>query len=277
MAKKVVAGAGSSTRHFYSACAAGLGVVLKSPANISQSWAGSALPIIGGRGGALAGSVVWPNTLNPLLSFDEAWTEITGTETGPGTYTTTIQIAVTNLNILNRIAGSINVTFKFVYIDDPTDRNKDVVDVTITPAAPYSGLTIPGVVTDRISFNTSLFTGAGKDFRKLRSDIDRIRAGAKHKKHPHGEAGGHKHGVLFTALVEPERTFTYSDPDFGMFPTAVPGLGKVYFGEWWAEPYRQDFTLLRVVLEDAFAESNPNVKFRGEIVIDENENGRTGP
>jgi len=275
MQKKGVAAAGGSTRHYYCACAAGVAAVLTQPTPIDQSWAGAALPIIGGRSASQAGPVIWPSPLDPVLRFDSARTEITGRQTAPGEYTTIIRISVANLNILNRITGSIDVGFTFVYKDDPNNnRNKDVVDVTITPAEPFARLAVPGVSSVGISFNPSLFTGAGKDFKKLRNDMNTIRPGKKHRKHPHGEAGGHGHGILHTALAEPAGTFTYDDPDFGMI--AVPDLGKVYFGEWSAEPYRQNFTVLRVELLGAQDKLNPQSKFTGQIVIDEDENGRTG-
>jgi hypothetical protein len=50
----------------------------------------------------------------------------------------------------------------------------------------------------------------------------------------------------------------------------------VFIGEWWAEPYRQSVTLLRVVLRGASRPGGTTL-FSGQIVVDGEDNGREMP
>ena len=261
--------------HIYSACAVGVGAVLTAPVTDAESWAASCLPIIGGHSACEANNKAWPAG-DPVVSFSMARTELRGTQTGPNEYTTTVRKTVMGLNILNRVTGNLDATLTFKYFAKP-GRVDDEVEVSITPAAPYAGLTLHGVSFSpaSITFKKELYEGAGKNFKKFRGDINTLRPGAKHLKHAHGEPGGHNHGLIMTALAEPEASLLYNNPDHGKVD--VPGLGSVYFGEWWAEPYRQSFTLLRVKMKDAQDRLNPATKFSGQIVIDEEENGRDVP
>ncbi len=276
------------SRHIFSACAVGVGAVLTSPA-MEESWAASCLPIIGGHSVSEAGPVDWPNASDPVLHFDLARTELTGRRTGASEYTTSIRKTVTNLNILHRVEGSIDVAFNFKYTVNGNSATpvaqRDRVDVSVALLRPL-GLFIRGAaVPSGINLNETIMDSAGKDFMRFLTPagiapptrIGELRP-AKHHKHEHGEnvPRGHKQGVILTSLIEPVGSFTYTPPDdFGLL--VVPGLGKVYFGEWWAEPYRQSCTLLRVVLSGASDFVNPQTAFSGEIVIDGEENGREVP
>jgi len=266
-------------RHYYSASAAGVGVVLEAPAKLAQSWAGSALPIIGGRGGSVAGPVVWPSAQDPLLSFEEAWSEITGGETEPGTYTTTIQVAVTNLNILNMVTGSINVTFMLTYKDDPPprdDRRFDELTVDIVPDLPYASLSFYGVPRQTVRFDKAACQNTGQKFSSFMGTSGAL-LGSTSPPLPYYR---HPHDVIFASLATSSPELMASGKSFGRLDLPDPKGGSstmsVYFGEWLAEPYRQNFTLLRVELKDAQDRLNPKSFFTGQIVIDEDPNGRTG-
>jgi len=140
-------------------------------------------------------------------------------------------------------------------------------------AISISGVNLPAPIT----LNQAIYKGAGADFKQFRQDINQLRPGNKHHKGEIGEGGhgGHNHGLIFTALAEPEASFTYADPDFGMIP--VPGLGKVYIAEWWAQPYWQNLTWLRVVLENAQDRLKPGSRFTGQIVVDDGDDGVSFP
>jgi len=251
---------------------------LASPA-AEESWAPACLPIIGGRSGSEARNVAWPAS-DPVLRFDLARTEVTGRQTGPGEYTTIIRKTVTNLNILNWVTASVDARITFRYTEGPSpkvDKQRDTVDVDITLLQPLaisiSGVNLPAPIT----LNQAIYKGAGADFKQFRQDINQLRPGNKHHKGEIGEGGhgGHNHGLIFTALAEPEASFTYADPDFGMIP--VPGLGKVYIAEWWAQPYWQNLTWLRVVLENAQDRLKPGSRFTGQIVVDDGDDGVSFP
>jgi len=274
------------SKHIYSACAVGVGAVLTTPA-LEESWAASCLPIIGGHNVSEAQNIAWPNEADPVLRFGLARTEVTGRQTGftPGAeeYTTSIRKTVTNLNILNRVKGSIDVLFIFKYTKGTagTSKQRDPVDVSVVLLQPLS-LAIQGVVLPpTLGLEQAILQNAGKDFKKFLGggpeSINQHRAGTKHHEHEHGKGGngGHNHGVVFTALVEPAASFAYADPDFGLLNVA--NLGRVYFAEWWGEPYRQSITLLRIVLNNAQDFVTPQTAFSGQIVIDGEENGREFP
>jgi len=262
--------------HIYSACAVGVGAVLTSPAN-AESWAASSLPIIGGRSVSQAGPVDWPAG-DPVLHFDRARTEITGSQNG-AQFTTTIRKTVTGLCILHRLEGDIDVTFTFVYTANAVaNRHLDAVAVAVNPAQPFAGISIPGVTLPAITLEAGVFQQAGQNFKQFRQALQNPahpRAGNKHHKHAQGEAPGHNQGVIFTALANPVGSFVYQSPDHGRLD--VPGLGRVYFAEWWGEPYRQSVTLLRVMVENSQDRLNPAGTFSGQIVIDGEENGREFP
>jgi len=230
--------------------------------------------------------VAWPSAADPVLKFDLARTEVTGRPgLGTGQHTTTIKKRVENLNILNRVIATLDVDLIFTYTRNPTPaapKQRDPVRVSIVAnqlAVSIDGIPVP------FTLNAGIPDAAGQDFKTFRlpgpgaGRIESFRPGLAHHKHEHGEAGpgGHNHGVIFTALAESTGAvpFIYADPDFGL--VSRPNL-DVYFAEWWGEPYRQSFTLLRVVLKNAQdSRSALGTFFTGEVVIDGDPNGREYP
>jgi hypothetical protein len=185
--------------HIYSACAVGVGAVLTNPA-AEASWAASCLPIIGGRSFRQEGPVDWPSVADPVLHFDFASTEITGRQTGfnlgAEEYTTSIRKTVTNLNILNKVIGSVDVLFTFLYTRASTGaspKQRDPVEVSVVLLQPLS-LTINGAALPAtFSFRKQIMNNAGKDFKKFQTSgpdtINADRPGTEHLEHEHGGNG----------------------------------------------------------------------------------------
>jgi hypothetical protein len=295
--QKVVAGreavmgglADAVPRFVYSACAVGVAAVLTSPA-MEASWAASCLPIIGGHNdSAPTGAVIWPTAADPVLRFSSAETKVTGRPgPGPGQHKTTIRKTVKDLNILNRVTASlIDVEIVCIYTlkgTPSTDKQRDSVDVSLVLHAPFN-INIQGVTLPPITLNTQIPRDAGDDFKNFqKGSIDTYRPGNQNFRHEHGEngKGGHKQGVIFTALAEPIKSaavpngFIYEERSHGRVD--LPGnLGHVFVGEWRGEPYHQSFTMLRVVLNGANDFNTPRGTFSGEIVIDGDPNGREYP
>jgi len=274
----------------YSASAVGVGAVLTAPAPNAESWAPCCLPIIGGRSGSVAGPVVWPTPADPVLRFDLARTEVTGVQVDPQQFRTRISIEVLGLNILNRVRGDIKAQLQFTYrLARGANRLSDSVGVLVAPRNPYTGISVLDAngrnrLPRRTTFQAGIFGPAGKNFLQFRDGVRGGRGSIIDGLRPRAGGGGrargggnqhlrHAHGQVFTALAEPTNLFVYNDPNFGLL--RVDNELSVYLGEWWAEPYRQSFTLLRVELNRARDARNPRgSRFTGQIVIDEEENGR---
>jgi len=314
---------GRNTKRFnYTACTVGVGAVLTShlePATgvpMAESWAPACLPVIGGRSGSVVnGPVVWPTAADyasaglpndgPVLQFARAATKITG-RLAVGTpqheeYETVIQKTVTNLRILNRLTANLDVEIKYRYKRRPTPAGpaqRDPIDVSLNVS--NFVITTPGAVMapplpNPITLNRDIPRSAGANFKKFlqgpASDPDSLKAlrpGKQHHSHEHGESGngGHRHGAIYTALVEPVALpFTYDEAtlDFGRFDVPLSGLPntsafEVYVGEWYGQPYWQSLTFLRVELKNVTDPTNPaGPLFSGEIVIDDGDDGQTYP
>lgn len=283
-------------RFFYSACTVGVGAVLTSP-DLAESWAPASLPIIGGISTSRAVDVDWPPPpADPVLHFDLAESTITGRQlvATPGLeeYETITRKKVTNLNILNRVVASIDVGMRFHYRRRPTPtgppKQRDPIQVSFMPDPPVFTISVDGAPL-AFTVNQQIPKDAGNDFHAFRPPgmgpglIDAQRPSPALLRHEHGEngPGGHRHGFILTALAEPRASFLYQEPcEFGRKDAPdIPGLGRVYFyvAEWCGHPYRQNFTWLRVVLQDARDRVSPRGTFTGQIVIDEEPDGETGP
>ncbi|HYM11095.1 MAG TPA: hypothetical protein VEU62_10190 [Bryobacterales bacterium] len=311
---------GRDTKRFaFSASTVGVGANLDSP-TLDESWAPACLPIIGGHSHSVVGFTVWPSASDPVLQFDLAETSITGRQTGgvpqAEEYETVIRKTVRNLNILHRLTASIGVEIKLHYTRRPspaaaTPRQRDLIDVSVTMFDPFVistfGVAALPPLTNLSVLNPIVLNGqsgsiylpgipqyAGQDFKSFRAaglgpqSIDTLRPDPAHHKHEIGGVespalpGGHGHGLVYTALAEPQNQFIYDEPnlDFGKF--VLPGLGEVYIGEWAGSPYRQLFTFLRVEIgvkdetgvevgvQDQF---QPRTAFKGQIVIDDDGGG----
>ena len=260
--------------HVYSACAVCVGAVLQNQYR-AASFAPCSLPIIGGESFSVVGAKSWPEG-SPVLSFASAETKVTGKDNDLGTeFTTEVSIHVRGLNILGRIKGNIHVTLKFVYTKVDDQRDNDFVVTTIRSHLgpenePFSDILIDDEKPP-FTLNAAMYGPAGQNFKQFKQDINSKRPNDQHIKHPHGRGKGDRHELVFTALAEPAAKLMYDAPNFGLHDYG-DGL-QVYFGEWHAEPYRQNLTLLRARFSNTTHKDTGN-KFTGDIVIDEEVNGR---
>lgn len=229
-------------RFIYSASSVAVAAKFGGASPLNRAWATATLPMIGGED---ISTEKGPNG-NPVLSFSTATAQVQGFESG-GVYTTVNTVAVTDLNVLNKLtAHKIEVSLRFDF------NIKEELTVTLDGA--YGGLLIDGVSYENVTWDNEIARSAGRDHRKFRHDlvagtvlkgrshIHKTKAGVDQK--AHASLAKDPDGRLGNVLDLPTHQADYGFVD-------VDGFFRVYFGAWSQDENYQGVVGLRIVLDDA--------------------------
>ncbi len=182
------------------------------------------LPSIGGRAGVRSGpySLSDPETGRPLVSYKEAECSAAGFEIGAGERRTELKVRVRGLNVVDVLrVEEIVAALTIVH----TRSGLPEIDST---GSGFTGLSLGGAELV-IAIDHELSRAASKyaDLRNARKELRENR-------------GCIRHSLARHELLK------FDEWDHGYLDHA--DLGRVYFCEWSAAPYRQGLTMLRLKL-----------------------------